>query len=156
MDLHKPKPIRNWRELLTEVGVIVLSVCIALSAEQAVEWWHWRSEVAQARQSIRAEMLANNVNFYARRIALAPCIDKQRSEAEAILAAIKAGRTPSPFTTFRPAMGSLTTTNEWQSERASQVLTHFPRAELALLGRYYALAASFGGWLETKALPGRS
>ena len=25
MDLHKPKPIRNWRELLTEVGTIVPS-----------------------------------------------------------------------------------------------------------------------------------
>ena len=23
MDIHKPKPIRNWRELLTKIGFIV-------------------------------------------------------------------------------------------------------------------------------------
>ena len=50
MDIHKPKPVRHWRELLTEVGVIVLSVCIALAAEQAVEWAHWRCEVSIARK----------------------------------------------------------------------------------------------------------
>ena len=36
MDIHKPKPIRNWREFLKEVGIIVLGVSIALAGEQAV------------------------------------------------------------------------------------------------------------------------
>ena len=49
MDIHKPGPIQNWRDLLKEVGVIVLGVSIALGAEQAVEWLHWRSEVTAAR-----------------------------------------------------------------------------------------------------------
>ncbi|MBV9062475.1 MAG: hypothetical protein JOY77_06055, partial [Alphaproteobacteria bacterium] len=40
MDIHKPKPIRNWREFLKEVGIIVLGVSIALGAEQAVEAIH--------------------------------------------------------------------------------------------------------------------
>ena len=26
MDIHKPKPVRSWRELFTEIGIIVLSV----------------------------------------------------------------------------------------------------------------------------------
>ena len=33
MDIPKPKPIHNWRDFLKEVGIIVLGVCIALSAE---------------------------------------------------------------------------------------------------------------------------
>jgi len=36
MEIHKPKPIHNWREFLKEVGIIVLGVGIALAAEQAV------------------------------------------------------------------------------------------------------------------------
>ena len=33
MDIHKPKPVHNWRELLTEIGTIVIGVLIALAAE---------------------------------------------------------------------------------------------------------------------------
>jgi hypothetical protein len=43
VEIHKPKPIHNWREFLKEVGTIVLGVCVALGAEQTVEWVHWRN-----------------------------------------------------------------------------------------------------------------
>ena len=59
MDVHKPKPVRSWRELLTEIGIIVLSVCIARAAEQAVEWVHWRSQVTDARTVIATELAGN-------------------------------------------------------------------------------------------------
>jgi hypothetical protein len=36
MEIHKPKPIHNWRELATEVGVVVVGIFIALSAEQLI------------------------------------------------------------------------------------------------------------------------
>jgi len=42
MDIHKPKPIRNWRKFLKEVGFIVLGVSIALGGEQAVKYFHWK------------------------------------------------------------------------------------------------------------------
>ena len=51
MDIHKPKSIRNWREFLTEIGTIVLGVSIALAAEQAVEWWHWRGQGRRSPES---------------------------------------------------------------------------------------------------------
>jgi hypothetical protein len=38
MDIHKPKPVHSWRELLTEVGVIVIGVSIALAGGQTMEW----------------------------------------------------------------------------------------------------------------------
>ena len=31
MDVHKPKPVHSWRGLLSEVGIIVLGVLIALT-----------------------------------------------------------------------------------------------------------------------------
>jgi hypothetical protein len=30
MEIQKPTPIHNWRELLTEIGVVVIGVGIAL------------------------------------------------------------------------------------------------------------------------------
>ena len=56
MEIHKPKPVHNWRELLTEIGVVVIGVCIALAAEQTVEWLRWRSHVAEARAVIATEL----------------------------------------------------------------------------------------------------
>jgi len=58
MEIHKPKPIHNWREFLKELGTNALGVAIALAAEQTVEWLHWQDEVKAARASIRAEMSA--------------------------------------------------------------------------------------------------
>src|SRR5258708_2420543 len=84
MDVHKPKPIRNWRDLLKEVGIIVLGVCIALAAEQAVEYFHWRSEVSVARKALRDEIAATDRTLL-RRIAIHPCLERQEKEARAIL-----------------------------------------------------------------------
>jgi hypothetical protein len=39
VEIHKPKPVHSWRELLTEIGVVVIGVCIALAAEQTVEYF---------------------------------------------------------------------------------------------------------------------
>ena len=38
MEIHKPKPVHSWRELLTELGIVVLGICIAISLEQFVEY----------------------------------------------------------------------------------------------------------------------
>ncbi len=44
MKVHFPQPLHGWREFAGEVGVIVLGVLIALGAQQAVEWAHFRNE----------------------------------------------------------------------------------------------------------------
>ncbi len=144
--MEKNKQGRGWRVLLTELGIIVLGVSIALAAEQAVTWANWRSEVAQARQALRAEMLDNNNRFFARRLAIAPCLARQVKEADAILTALEEKRAPGKFTNFHQGMGTLINDAEWQAERASQVLTHFPRDELAVMGRYYTMLPFFREW----------
>jgi hypothetical protein len=55
MHFHLPKPLHGWRELLGEVGIIVIGVLIALGAEQVVETIHWRNEVAAERASLLTE-----------------------------------------------------------------------------------------------------
>jgi hypothetical protein len=145
MDLHKPKPVRSWRELLTEIGVIVLSVCIALTAEQVVEWVHWRNEVSVARKALQEEITSIDA-FYVRRIAIAPCAAKQEQEASTILDSLEGKGKAVPFTAFHHGSGSNLGDAEWQSQRSAQVLTHFPHAELALMNRYYQILPSLLGW----------
>ena len=41
--------------------------------------------------------------------------------------------------------------NEWESERAAQTLTHFPREELALIGRYYDQLAGDQIWMSNES-----
>ncbi len=149
--MENPKPARNWRGYFKEYAVIVIGVLTALAAEQAVTWANWRSEVGAARTALRAEMTDNNSNFFARRVAIAPCLDRQMAKVEAAIAILEAGGSPAAVD-IRPASNSLISDSEWQSHRASQVLTHFPRAELAAMGRYYASVSGVAPWLATESM----
>jgi hypothetical protein len=152
MEIHKPKPVHNWREFLKEVGIIVLGVSIALSAEQTVEYFHWRHEVELGRNAIAGEITAHN-EWYRFRVAIAPCIDRRVGEAEGILQALENKERPKGFTAFHShGAGSPLSTSEWESERASQALVHFPRQELALMSQYYAQIPSFRNWMGDEAV----
>jgi len=147
MEIHKPKPVHNWREFLTELGTIVLGICIAISLEQLVETWRWHSEVENARKALQAEIRANEVSFFVRRLSYEGCLNRQMREAEAILADLEAHRQPGRFTTFHNSNGGPTSDGEWQSQRAAQTLTHFPQDELAMMSRYYAWVTDFRNWV---------
>jgi hypothetical protein len=140
------KPKRNWRGFLKEYAIIVIGVLTALAAQQAAEWLHWQGEVKAARKAIHAEM-ANNNGSFARRIDIAHCLKKQAGEAERTLNDLETKRPPGRFTIFHPGNGLFLSDSEWQSERSAQSLTHFPREELALMGRYYAQKGRFEGWI---------
>jgi hypothetical protein len=69
MEIHRPKhPVQGWREFLKEVGVIVLGVLIALGAEQAVEWLHWRQQVQLTDQALQHEIRFDLKFAYERRV----------------------------------------------------------------------------------------
>jgi hypothetical protein len=56
MHIHKPKPLHGIREFLSEIGVIVAGVLIALGLEQAVESLHWSHKVEQTEVRLRADL----------------------------------------------------------------------------------------------------
>ncbi len=147
VEIHKLKPIHSWREFLTELGTIVLGICIAISLEQLVEGWHWSHEVKEARQVIHSEIAANEATFFVRRLSYKACLDRQMREAEAILADLEAGRKPGRFTTFHYGGNGPTSDSGWEAQRAAQTLTHFPPEELAMMGRYYSWLTDFKGWI---------
>jgi hypothetical protein len=79
MHIHLPKPLHGWREFLSEVGIIVLGILIALGGEQVVENYHWRERARDADGTIQAELYSNAVQMAERR-AVQPCL-RQRIAA---------------------------------------------------------------------------
>ena len=91
MDIHKPKPVHGWPEFLKEMGVIVLGVLIALSAEQAVEALHWRDQVGQTREVLVKE-IQHDIDALAGRVDEVACVNRRLDEVRTILTAHAAGR----------------------------------------------------------------
>ena len=56
MHIHLPQPLHGWRTFIGEVGIIVIGVLIALGAEQLVQWFHGREDVAQLRAALKGEL----------------------------------------------------------------------------------------------------
>lgn len=79
MHFRLPKPLHGWREFAGEVGIIVVGVLIALAAEQAVESWHWRSEVRESDQRLRGEITSNLSTAY-ERFAIEGCLRPRLAE----------------------------------------------------------------------------
>jgi hypothetical protein len=91
MHFHLPKPLHGWREFIGEVGIIVVGVLVALTAEQLVETARWRSEAADFRTAVDHE-LGRNLGLYGRVMENRPCVTRRIAELERFLADSRAGR----------------------------------------------------------------
>lgn len=92
MDIHLPKVPHSWRELAKEIGIIVVGVIIALTAEQLVQDWDWHRKVKTAEAAMRQELLWDDGTQAYQRAALHPC---RTAELDAIRSAVERGRTRS-------------------------------------------------------------
>jgi hypothetical protein len=78
MEIHKPKAVHSFREFLSELGVVVLGIVIALSGEQLIEHMRDSHRAAEARKGIRDEIGMNIVVLQSRNSAQS-CIDQRRA-----------------------------------------------------------------------------
>lgn len=127
MEIHRPRPVANLRELAVEVGIIVLGVCIALAGEQTVEWLHWRHEIAEARHALDQEV-SYNLGAIAKRRQEGACIDRRLAEVRSLLARAADGRPPAPRAPLGQPQLWRPRTNVWQAAMAGQVAEHMPLA----------------------------
>jgi hypothetical protein len=130
MEIHKPKPVHSWRELLTEIGVIVIGIAIALAGEQAVEAIHWKNKVADAESAMGRE-LSGDLAYAAGQLAMADCAKRYFARMETAVA----NRQPDTLRRLA-AMGPPFTTHPWVVESwtaaiNSQIPDHIPREKLA-------------------------
>ena len=142
---HKPKPVHNWRELLTEIGVVVISVCIALAAEQAVEYLHWRDKTAFATAQIQSE-LYDNMWQTMERLMVNDCINHRLDSLQQKLLA--SGDNWTPVTaqgTVGLQKGDVLAVpsrrwnqNAWTTAISDTSVTHFDRDRLATYANIYS------------------
>lgn len=74
--IRLPEPPHGWRGLFWEVAVVVVGVLLALGAQQIADTLYWRSQAANAKQNIEAELLEHERDGYERRAVL-PCLKNQ-------------------------------------------------------------------------------
>jgi len=145
MDIHKPKPIHNFREFLKEVGTIVLGVSIALAAEQSVEMLHNRSRATESRESVHAE-IARNLALMEEREKFEYCVKMRLEEVEKLVAASAAGqKLPDTIWLGRPD-GFLMQDGKYKSALASGNASLFNEHEQAA---YADLYAAFSNYMQT-------
>lgn len=139
MEIHKPKPVHNFREFLSELGVVVLGIVIALGGEQLIEHLHDNHKAAEAREGIRDE-IAMNIAVLESRSAAQPCIDRRIDEIERLLGVSDGQNYVAPTWLGRPEI--------WEMLHARwQVISQSGRAPLlapeeqAAYGFVYALFA---------------
>jgi hypothetical protein len=80
MDVHKPKVVTNWHELLKEWGIIVLGVLTALLAEQAVQSIDWRHKVDAAVADMNNELGAGDGPQAYVRLAMHDCVAERLND----------------------------------------------------------------------------
>jgi hypothetical protein len=134
MEVHS-KPVHSWRELLSEIGVIVIGVIIALSAEQVVETIHWKHKVADAELAMGRE-LSGDLAFAAGQLALKDCATRYFNRMEE---AIRGHRqdTFGALAAMTPPFGPHAWVAEsWTAAIGSEIPDHISRDRLAA----YAIA----------------
>lgn len=75
------KPAPGVRSFLIELLIVVLGVLIALGAQQAVEAYRARDEVANFRAALDREV-ARNLALYSVRVRQGPCLRKKLADLE--------------------------------------------------------------------------
>jgi hypothetical protein len=141
VDIHKPKPVHSLREFLSELGVIVLGVLIALAAEQAVETLHWRHEVADAREAMAHEITAN--------LRILEVLRRQDQCRVRILAGLDdtargGAALDLPTLRGRPPI-SIVRASAWDVAKTGQIASHFPLQERLRYARLYDLTEQVVG-----------
>jgi hypothetical protein len=127
MHIHLPKPLHGWREFLGEVGIIVVGILIALTAEQVVEAVHWHHVVEADSEALNddVEDMWKGLSF---RVVIQPCIDRKLGEIGTILARHDAGRPLDIVAPIGRPSNWIASTATLQLATADGAISHMPLA----------------------------
>ena len=142
MDISKPKSVHSFREFLSEIGIVVLGIVIALGGEQLVEHLRDSHKATEARAGIRDE-IAMNIAVLSSRYSTQSCIDRRIEDIAQLLDDSDSPNYVAPSWLGRPQI--------WEMLHARwQVISQAGRAPLlapeeqAGYGFVYALFADIG------------
>ncbi len=123
MDIHKPKPWHGLREFLKEIGTIVIGVLIALGAEQAVEWLHWRHVTHVAREALVFDF-RRTIGQAARKDAYSPCVAVRIGQLSDALDQAQATKRLPPIGYGGMPLLPAWTLRSWNGLTSGQTLAH--------------------------------
>jgi hypothetical protein len=136
MDIHKPKPVHNLREFLSEISVIVCGILIALAGEQIVERLEWRHKVAEAREGVSHE-LGEDFGQAQERLRTYDCVEKRLDAIATVIDdAARTGRLPPLGLPGQPPNFTWDG-GVWRSVVAAQTSTHMTREDLKAYSAIY-------------------
>lgn len=135
MHVHLPKPLHGWREFVGEVGIIVIGVLIALTADQIAENINWRRHVAEAKEDLHSE-LEGNLRNAQERVLLAQCVERRLDQLSQIV-----DHPPAKPWRLLPGHGvtpiRVWSASSWDSAVAAGTVTHMaPRERAEYAGVY--------------------
>lgn len=108
------KPPAGWPSFITELAIVILGVLIALGAQQAVDDWGARRNVAAFRQAVDSE-LAENLSAYEQRILQTPCIVARLDQLEAWQREWRDGHGPAMLGRVRRPIGMTLRRDVWDT-----------------------------------------
>jgi hypothetical protein len=140
---HHPHPMHNWPEFLREIGVVVIGVLLALSAEQVAEAFHWRHEVEVEREALRSEV-RTNLSTAAYRQSEQGCIDARLAQIAEVFRRHARGQALGlKRQVARPPLW-VATTGSWDIAVSGQALGHMPQKEKLAFSDAFNSFKSFG------------
>jgi hypothetical protein len=144
MHVHKPKAAHGLREFLSEIGIIVIGVLIALSAEQVVEQLHWNERMREVHAQLLAET-ASNTSSALYWLAVSPCWDWQVKQLdEEVWDARRTGTIkPAPYP-YAPGLVEFTS-DAWLNARSLQATDHMGEDEVKNFTAAYFMATELPG-----------
>lgn len=128
MDIHKPKPVHGWRGFVAEIGVIVVGVLIALSAEQTAQALHWRHQVHRERESLRASA-KEQLEVIVARQAQQPCVERRLEELAVLFQKHRSGALPRLGGPVGRPQNRSAGMEPWQLAVGSQAVAHMDLEE---------------------------
>lgn len=124
MRLNWIKPLRGWRQVGGEVGIIVLGVLIALGAEQLVDTHNQRGELRELRAAVDNE-IAYGLGTYDARLAQDACLNTRLGELSQWLQGWRDGSPKSLLGTISAPRSGPPHTSVWSS-RDPAVIAYMP------------------------------
>ena len=127
MHFHLPKPLHGWRELAGEVGIIVIGVLIALTAEQVVESLHWQDKVRHAEDAMRLELAEDDGPQAYARVIIGPCMDSQLAQIHDAVGHVPLAQVRQMTANYMPPFRTWDS-EAWKTVLGSDIASHM-RAE---------------------------
>jgi hypothetical protein len=141
MHVHLPKPMHGWRQFAGEVGIIVLGVLIALTAEQVVNRVHERSQISEFRRALRGELADSRARWEDMR-AGHDCANQRLDAIEQWLRT--AGPRERLIGAYSPMLWNMHS-SAWDLAKTSAVAEQIPLQERLL---YASLYSAIDNWRE--------